>query len=290
MIVRTLAALALLTTSAWAQTEPPTETAPAATSEPAVVAAPETPATAAPVIPTDPMELAAFALANAREPEQCRFAFSRLTTTNAHVGWSDADAENVVRFDPRLPIGERFVVERANRNQRGLQRAYAREDRKALPFDLINLVAEGEWRYENLAFAREAGDRVFYSYIPSVVEGRSASEGGEGIIEQLVGEVEVDRTTGRVVSNALREPQEGAVRAMGIVRVHRALLRTVYAPSEGDHQLAQDGSQMLAMSALLTQTAVTTSFRISDIEAICDPAEVTRIQEAEAAALATRRR
>ena len=288
MSLRILAALAVLTTSAWAQTEPAVEPAPAATTQAPVAAAPETPA-AASVVPTDPTELLAFALANAREPNQCRFAFSRLSATDAHVGWSDADAESVVRFDPRLPVGERFVVERATRNQRGMQRAYAREDRKALPFDLINLVNEGEFTYDNPTVARELPDRILYSYVPNMVAGRSSSETGEGIVEQLVGELEVSRETGRIISNTLREPPAGAVRALGIVRVHQALLRTEYAPSTSDYQLAQGGSQMLAMSALLTQTAVTTSFRISDVEAICDPAEVTYIQEAEATALTSRR-
>lgn len=286
MGVRILAALAMLTTSAWAQTEPAAAPVAAASTEAAVTTPAETPAA---TVPTDAMELLTFALANAREPNQCRFAFSRLTATDAHVGWSDADAESVVRFDPRLPVGERFVVERATRNQRGMQRAYAREDRKALPYDLINLVSEGEWTYENLAVARELPESVLYSYVPTVITERSASESGEGIIEQLVGELEVSKATGRIVSNTLREPPAGAVRAMGIVRVHQALLRTEYAPSVSDLQLAQGGSQMFNMSALLTTTAVTTSFRLNNVEAICDPAEVTRIREAEAAALAARR-
>lgn len=46
---------------------------------------------------------------------------------------------------------------------------------------------------------------------------------------------------------------------------------------------------MYQMSALLTQTAVTASFRYSNVEPICDPAEVAQIVEAEAAGVAQRR-
>jgi hypothetical protein len=294
MIIRTLAALAALATAAWAQTEPAPETA--ATVLPLDTSARETvesasAETAAPApalaLPTDPMELAAFALANAREPARCRFAFTRLQTAAAQVGWSDADAEAVIRFDPRLAIGERWTVVRATRHQRAMQRSLAREDRKGLPSDLITLTAEGEWTFENLAFVREHEDRYVYSYTPVIIPERSASEAGEGIIEQLIGEVEISRESGRVMSSTLREPPPGtAVRAMGIVRVHRALLRSHYVPREDGLHVADSGSQMFAMSALLSQTEVTTSFRFTEVEPICDPAEVARIQEAEAAAVA----
>jgi len=290
MMIRTLAAIALLASSAWAQTEPAAE-APAQATEATTeaAAAPVTEPAAPPTIPTDPMELAAFALAHAREPAQCRYAFSRMSTTAAQVAWSDAEAELVVRFDPRLPIGERWVVEQASRQQRAIERSFAREDRKGLPFDLIGLMAEGEWTFENLAFVRELPDRYVYSYTPAIIPERSASETGEGIIEQLVGELEVSRETGHIISSTLREPPEEAVRAMGIVRVRRALLRSAYAPSANNYHLTDSGSQMMSMSALLTNTEVTTSFRMTNIEAICDPAEVARIVEAETAAAAARR-
>ncbi len=293
-MIRTLAALALLTTSTWAQTAeapagaaPNVEVAAAATEAPATAPTGDAaPLAAAQAIPTDPMELAAFARANALEPAQCRFAFSRAATTAARVACSDADAEVVVRFDPRLAIGERWTVVRAERQQRALQRNLAREDRKALPFDLIALTAEGEWTMENLAFATEHPDRYVYSFVPRMIPERSSSETGQGIIEQLIGEVEISRETGRVIATTLREPPEEAVRALGIVRVRRALLRSSFADGPNALHIADGGSQMMSMSALLTQTELTTTFRYTDVEAICDPAEVARIGEAEAAALA----
>jgi hypothetical protein len=289
MILRTLAALAVLATSAWAQTDP----APAPETLPAVAeAAPpaaEAIAPPAPAIPTDAMELAAFALANAREPARCRFAFSRLQTTVAQSGWSDADAEMVIRFDPRLAIGERWTVVRATRQQRAIQRALSRQDRSGLPFDLISLTAEGEYTFENLQLTAEHPDRLVYSFAPRAIPERAADETGVGIIEQLIGELEVSRETGRAISSTLREPPPGTpVRALGIVRVHRALLRNNFVPGAEGFALTDSGSQMFNMSALLTRTEVTNSFRFTEIEPICDPAEVERIAAAEAAAVAAR--
>lgn len=283
-MIRTLAAsIVALATSAWAQPIDETATAPSAEGAgPTIEAAPAAPVAA----PTDPTELVAFALANAREPARCRFAFTRLQTTAAQVGWSDADAEGVLRFDPRLPIGERWSVVRATRQQRAIQRAMEREDRKALAFDLMALTAEGEYSFESIAVSSEHLDRIIYSFIPRMVPGRISDETGQGIIEQLVGEIEVARDTGRITSSTLREPPAEAVRAMGIVRVHRALLRNAFAEGANGFQVADSGSQMLALSALLTRTEVTTSFRYTEVEPICDPAEVARINEAEATALA----
>jgi hypothetical protein len=107
MIIRAVAALAILATSAWAQTEPPAETTPPATTEaaplPNTATEPQAEAVAvAPAVPTDPLELAAFALANAREAAQCRFAFSRLTAGGAQFGWSASAADIVARFDPTI--------------------------------------------------------------------------------------------------------------------------------------------------------------------------------------------
>ena len=73
-------------------------------------------------------------------------------------------------------------------------------------------------------------------------------------------------------------------------RVRRALLRSAFSPGPNGLLVAESGSQMFSMSALLTATEVTTSFRFTNIEPICDPAEVARINEAEAAAIAARRR
>jgi hypothetical protein len=304
MMMRTLAALLVLAGSAWAQTEPAPQTAPAEAAAAVTEAAPaETtqavpgaevvaeaaPAAPAPAIPTDAMELVAYALSNAREAQQCRYAFSRLQTTAAQVGWSDAEAEAVIRFDPRLPIGSRWTVVRATRQQRAIQRAFAREDRKGLPFDLMALAVEGEWSFENIALTTEHPERFIYSYRPRVVPERAADETGVGIIEQLVGQIEVDRATGRVVTSSLREPPPGtAVRAMGIVRVHRALLHNTYA-TQGS-ALTESGSQMFNMSALLSSTEVTTSFRLQDVEPICDPAVVAEIEGREATARAASRR
>jgi hypothetical protein len=287
MMLRTLAALAALAGVAWAQTPEGDPSAPV--TQAAIVATEPSVVAPAPTIPSDPAALADFARANARAPEQCRFAFTRLQTTAAHVGWSDADAEAALRFDPRLVIGERWTVVRATRQQRAMQRAMARQDRKGLPSDLIALTAEGEWTFENIAVAREQPDRVAFSYAPRMRPERVADEAGVGIIEQLVGEFEVSRETGRIISNTLREPPADAVRAMGIVRVHRALLRTAFLPGANGFHLSESGSQMFAMSALFTQTEVTTSFRITEVEAICDPAEVARIAAAEAAAAAAQR-
>lgn len=295
MIKRTLAAFVILaTTSAWAQTAettpatPPAETtAPAETAPPPVT--PEAQALA-PVIPTDPMELLAYALENARQPAQCRFAFNRVVATNARSGWSDADADAILHYDPRLAPGARWTVVQARRQQRAIERAMAREDRKGFPADIMMLTPEGEWSFQNAAFVRELPDRYVYSYTPYVNRDRTDSETGIGIIEQLVGEVEVSRETGLVLSSTLREPPEEAVRALGIVRVHRALVRSNYIPGANDFLLTDSGSQMYQMSALLTQTEVTTTFRYTDVEAICDPSEVTRIQDMETAAAGARRR
>lgn len=288
MIKRFAASLLVLAlaTGASAQTAEP-ETAPAVAE--ATEVAPAEAATPA-VIPTDPAELLAHARAGALEPAQCRFAFSRAQTTAAQAGWSGADADMVVRFDPRLPIGTRWTVVSATRQQRAMQRALEREDRKALPFDLMTLTAEGEYTFENAAVRAEHPDRVVYSFAPRMVASRVADETGQGIIEQLVGEVEVSRETGRIISTTLREPPEEAVRALGIVRVRRALFRNGYVLNDDGQLLIETGTQMLSMSALLTQTEVTTTFRFSDIEPICDPAEVARMNEAEAAALAAGRR
>jgi hypothetical protein len=303
MIKRTLVAFALLASSASAQTDPAAqppasaettpavEAAPAAADASALAAIPEAAAPTPVVVPTDPMELVAFALANAREAQQCRFAFTRLQTTAAQVTWSNADAEGEIRFDPRLPIGERWTVVRASRQQRAIQRALSRQDRKGLPFDLITLAAEGEWRFENVALASELPDRYVYNFTPRMIPERSADETGAGIIEQLVGQLEVSRETGRVLASTLREPPPGtAVRAMGIVRVHRALLHNFYNTDAGGRQITESGSQMFQMSALLSQTEVTTSFRFTNVEPVCDPAEIERITAAEAAAQAADRR
>jgi|CXWL01.1.fsa_nt_gi hypothetical protein len=279
-MIRILAVVLALSGSAWAQSAEPIAPAPETAADL------ETPAPIA-AVPTDPMRLVASALENAREPAQCRFAFSKLSTTAAQVGWSDAEAETVIRFDPRLAIGERWQVVRANRQQRALQRALVREDRKGLPFDLMALTAEGEWTFENLAFESEHPDRFIYSYTPRMVPERIADQTGVGIIEQLIGQLEVSRD-GHVLNSTLREPPEDAVRALGIVRVRRALLRSAYQPGVNGFYVTEGGSQMFSMSALLTQTEVTTSFRFEDVEAICDPGEVARIVAAEAAAVAAR--
>lgn len=289
MIIRSLAALALLATSAWAQTEAtPETTAPPASSEAAPAATavePQAEAVApAPVVPTDPMELAAFALANAREAAQCRFAFSRLTAGGAQFGWSASAADIVARFDPRLPVGERWTVVRANTQQRAIQRSLSREDRKGLPSDLIGLLPEGEWTYQNVAVASEHPDKVVYSYTPQVIPERASNETGVRIIEQLVGQFEVSRETGRIISGTLTEPPEGAVRAMGIVRVHRALFGFRYATGANGLLLTDSGAQQMRLSALGTPSEVEFSFRFEDVEPICDPADVARIAEAEAAA------
>lgn len=285
MIIRSLAALALFATSAWAQTEPPPQATPPATSvaEPAP-SAEQPQADAAPPVPTDPMELAAFALANAREPAQCRFAFSRLTVGGAQFGWSAGSADMVTRFDPRLPVGERWTVVRANSQQRAIQRNLSREDRKGFPSDWISLIAEGEWTYENIVVASEHPDKVVYSYTPRAIPERAANETGVRIIEQLVGQFEVSRETGRIISGTLTEPPEGAVRALGIVRVHRALFGFRYATAANGLLLTDSGAQQMRLSALGTPSEVEFSFRYTDIEPICDPAEVARIAEAEAAA------
>jgi hypothetical protein len=293
MIIRTLAALALLATGAWAQTEPPPETTPPATTEvapaPATAVEPQAEAVAvAPVVPTDPMELAAFALANAREAAQCRFAFSRLTVGGAQFGWSAGTADIVARFDPRLPVGERWTVVRANSQQRAIQRNMSREDRKGMPSDLIGLMPEGEWTYQNIAVASEHPDKVVYSYTPRAIPERAANETGVRIIEQLVGQFEVLRETGRIISGTLTEPPEGAVRALGIVRVHRALFGFRYATAANGFLLTDSGAQQMRLSALGTPSEVEFSFRFEDVEPICDPAEVARIAAAEAAAVAAR--
>lgn len=285
-----IAAVTLLSANAWAQSgEPAPEPPP---SDPAAAVPAELvsdpPPESTPAIPTDPMELAAFALANAREPGQCRFAFSRLTTTAAQVAWSDADADVVARFDPRLPIGERWQLLRASSQERAIRRSMEREDRKGLASDLIMLLAEGEWTFEDLALTAEHADRYVYAYTPRTVPGRAIDETGIAIIEQLVGELEVSRETGRMLSSTLREPPAEAVRSLGIVRVHRALLRNSYIPGANGFQLAEGGSQMLSMSALLTRTELTTVFRYQEVEPICDPAEVARIAETEAAVAAAR--
>ncbi|WP_395644438.1 hypothetical protein [Terricaulis sp.] len=292
MIKRTLAAFVILaTTQAWAQTtEPAPLTPPSETAAPAGDTPPPALEALVPALPTDPMELVAYALENARQPAQCRFVFNRVIATNARAGWSDSEADAIVRFDPRLPLGERWTVTQAARQQRAIQRAMSREDRKGFPSDLMMLTAEGEYFYDNVAFARELPDRYVYSFTPRVNRERTDSDTGIGIIEQLVGEVEVSRETGRVISSTLREPPEGAVRALGIVRVHRALVRNSFAPGANDLHLADSGSQMYQMSALLTQTEVTTTFRYTDIEPVCDPAEVARIQETEAGGVAARAR
>lgn len=285
-MIRTLAIALALTTSAFAQTA---EVTPVAAPETTAATPESTPAAVAPpAVPTNPTELIAFARADALEAQQCRFAFSRAQTTAAQSGWSGADAEMIVRFDPRLPIGERWTVVHATRQQRAMERSLAREDRKALPFDLMTLTAEGEYTFENIELRAEHEDRLVYSFQPRMVPTRIASETGQGIIEQLVGEVEVSRATGRIISTTLREPpaDSGAVRAMGIVRVHRALLRNGYVAGADDRLMIETGTQMFAMSAMLSQTEVTTSFRFSEIEPICDPAEVARINAAEAAAQA----
>lgn len=306
MITRSLAALALLATSAWAQTEPPPQPTAPTTSEagsapatpqaeavaPATSEAGAAPAapqaeTAAPV-PADAMELAAFALANAGEPAQCRFAYSRLTVGGAQFGWAASDADTVARFDPRLPVGERWTVVRANRQQRAIQRNLSREDRKGFPSDLISLLAQGEWTFENIAVASESPQTVTYNYTPRVIPERASSETGVGIIEQLVGQFEVSRETGRIISGTLREPPEDAVRALGIVRVHRALFGFRYATGPNGFLLTDSGAQEMRMTALFTPSEVEYSFRYADIEPICDPSEVARIAEAEAAAAAAR--
>lgn len=290
MLIRSLAVLAVLATSAWAQTESPPDPAPPATTEaappPATAIEPQADAETAPVVPTDPSELAAFALANAREAAQCRFAFSRLTAGGTQFGWSASSAEIVARFDPRLPIGERWTVVRANSQQRAIQRSLSREDRKGLPSDLIGLMPEGEWTYENIAVTSEHPDKVVYSYTPRAIPERAANETGVRIIEQLVGQFEVSRETGRIISGTLTEPPEGAVRALGIVRVHRALFGFRYATGANGFLLTDSGAQQMRLSALGTPSQVEFSFRFEDIEPICDPAEVARIVEAEAAAAA----
>ncbi len=287
MITRTLAALAVLVTSAWAQTEVSPEAALPTISEaapaPSAAVEPQTEALAR-VVPADPMELAAFALAHAREPAQCRFALSRHATSASQAGLATSEFDVVTRFDPRLPVGDRWTVVSANRQQRALQRNMSREDRKGLPSDLILLLPEGEWTFENVAVAQEHPDRVVYNYTPRVIPERAASETGVGIIEQLIGQFEVSRESGRILKSTLTEPPADAVRALGIVRVHSALIVTQYATGANAFLLGEAGSQHLHLSALLTPTAVGTAFRYFDIEPICDPAEVARIAEEEAAA------
>jgi hypothetical protein len=282
MIFRTLAISALLAGSAWAQT--------ADTAAPALQSAAPSPpaAAAAAALPSDPMDLAHYALANAQQTTRCRFAFDRAVTVNAHAGWTDSEADLVVHFDPRLALGTRWTVIRAARQQRAVERQMQQEDRKGFPSDLMMLTAQGEWTYEDLALHNTFPDHYVFSYRPAAITDRNDTQTGTNIIDQLVGELEVSRTDGRLLRSELHEPRDTAVRSLAIVRVQHALISQSFSNGANDMRIADGGSMMYQMSALLTQTALTTTFRYSNIEPICDPAEVARIVETEAAGVSHR--
>jgi len=235
------------------------------------------------------MDLARYALANAQQATQCRFAFDRAATANAHVGWSDSDADVVVHFDPRLALGQRWTVVRAARQQRAIERQMQQEDRKGFPSDLIMLTAQGEWTYEDLALINTFPDHYVFSYRPATITDRNDTQTGTNIIDQLVGEIEVSRTDGRLIRSELHEPRDTAVRSLAIVRVQHALITQSFSNAANDLRVADSGSMMYQMSAILTQSALTTTFRYSNIEPICDPAEVARIVETEAGGVSRRR-
>lgn len=234
----------------------------------------------------DPVASAQAILLKADEASQCRFAFTQKTVVGARVdarfireGKSAGESE--VRFDPRRPIGSRFMVVSANSQQKELQKNLTASDKQGFPTDLFVLLPEGEFRITALAWKPSPPNATLYSFTPDAILARGSTPANAKILGQFEGELEVDLTTGRVSKIMVRTPEEG-------VKVGRAKLKSMlerdFALVDGRFTLTERVVKSEAATAMLSATAalnVATLF--GDIEPICDPAEVANIVAAESA-------
>jgi hypothetical protein len=268
-LIAALAPLALMSI-AQAQTAP--------VDAPPVVAEPVSPPPA-----DDPLALANSALAQARLGESCRFAFTQKNIADVRAGWATADAEVEFTFDPRLPIGTRFTMVRAAKQEKAIAKNLVKTDKLAQPYDLIALLPEGEFKIEQLAPKASTQTEVaLFTFKPSVIVERSDSEMGVKLVNQYEGTLEVDRATGRVRTVTIRVPEGGA--KAGIVKMTGGMFARAYAVVGDSYVAAERITQSQSARALWSTAEVTSGTQFSNVTPICDAAEVARIAEMEAAA------
>jgi hypothetical protein len=274
------AGAALMSVSAFAQEVAPT--APPAPTPAAPVEAPA-PATAA---PADPLALVQAALDKA-QATKCRFAYSMAIEAMAQAGLGEAEVKGAVRFDPRLPIGERWTIVEMSNRAKQIQRSLAKQDAEALPNDLHDLLPSGPLKITNLALKETTGDIVMFSFTPVPDESIVKVELQRKIQSQLVGELEA-RKDGTVLRRVLRVP-DGGIRA-GIAKLQAGSLSRSFQTLPDGQLVAESEVNTLRASALLSTAEQTTTTRFLTVEPICDAAIVAEIGAKEAAAQAAKKK
>lgn len=275
----TVACAVLLAPLAVRAQEPPAQPAPA---QPAAEAPVAQPAATAPIA-ADPVALARAALDRARAT-QCRYAFSQSVQSNAQAGLGSDSVGGLLRFDPRLAIGERWTVVNATKHVRALQRNLARIDKQGPATDLMQLLPEGDITMSELAVEQDLAEVYMFKFKPVPNPERITEENARNMAAQMVGALET-RRDGTIVRRTLRVP-EGGIR-VGIAKLQSGSISRGYVALPDGQTVADSEVYTARATALLSGAEVTTTGRLSDIEPICDAAVVAEIAGREAAARAT---
>lgn len=248
------------------------------------VATPPAPAAVEPVAAPapDPLALVQASLARARATT-CRFAFSQSVQSDAQAGLGSDSVTGLLRFDPRLPVGERWTVVNATKHVRTLQRNLARGDKQGPATDLMQLLPEGELTMGELAVEQALAEVYVFTFKPVPNPERIVDENARSMTAQMVGTLET-RRDGAIVRRTLRVP-EGGIR-VGIAKLQSGSISRGYTALPDGQAVADSEVYTARATALLSGAEVTTTGRISDVTPLCDAAVVADIASREAAARA----
>lgn len=269
-------AMLLASAAAIAQEAP----APAEPSSPAAVEA------VASALAADPLTLVRASLERARATT-CRFAFSQSVQSDAQAGLGSDSVTGLLRFDPRLPVGERWTLVNATKHVRAIQRNLARADRQGPPTDLLQLLPEGDVTLSELTLAEEHPEVFVFRFKPVPIAERIADENVRNMMAQMEGKLEV-RHDGSIVRRTVSVPA-GGIR-VGIAKLQSGSTSRGYVTLPDGQVVADSEVYTARATALLSGAEVTTTGRLSDVEPICDTATVAAIADREAAARTPARR
>lgn len=274
-------AMLLASTAATAQ-DTPAPAAPAAVEQaPTPQPAPEQAVAAK----HDFVALARVSLDRARN--QCRYAFNQTVESDAQVGIGSGNVAGVLRFDPRLPVGERWTVITLSNRAKSIQRNLARADKLGPMTDVLALLPEGDLTMTDLVVVQEAPEAIIFSFKPSPVLERVPDENVRNMMVQMEGKLET-RRDGSIVRRTLSVPAAGI--RVGIAKLQSGSTSRGYIAQSDGGVLADSEVYTARATALITGAEVTTTSRMTDIEAICDPTVVGEIAARETAAKASARR
>ncbi len=228
---------------------------------------------------SSPLSVAQAALARSRASLECRFAFTLEEEGQATAPWATwpADAKQTLQFDPRRPIGDRWKIIRNEKNVRkDIRRQFNVGGRSDPHADLLTLTLEGDVEITDLQLKAERPDVWVFSFKPFATSTVNAE--AHVFLNALAGELWVSRQTGEIVRRTLliAEPFDS-----GLGRVRVGNFMREYVPGQGGYAITRDTAQNMTITVQGRGVESEGRQSISDVQPICDPAEVRSIAEME---------